>query len=537
MLPKTITIKAQVVDLTFPRVLIFHLSFFYVYPLTEIYPVEKCKFLQLESVIPDVKSVNEKLDKKSIGKWNRIEKSNKSLILYYGSYKYLLPFVTFDISEFPTSSIRISLNFSVNSDFSDFEKDRIVAIRIIKKISEFNKRKINWKCIVDSQKFAQSENEGNVIYAENEEMKDRIDYLRKVTSFYIKADIISEEQLNKYAIFTSRKLTEFLSERKGINTYLIENRDHQLITINSSVFVFKKHVSEESARNWLDKKRLISISKLSFTRKNSLKYPNVKYQFFIESYDTVSEYLENLLEDVDGYKIAIIEHQNSFYTAVPIFIPYKRRAFGDREDVIGIDKNSYWTLDNSLYMENSKIEFPFRIENIVSVSGNKLLTADGIVWSIENNTAIKIYEDVLKLTDGCFLTYTGELFSTTNKKLIDSSVENTWSFENTIIYKKNQKIIVLGNTILPTNKNWKTLTPSFGLTYEGKVFDLSKNREIDFQKQKLLQINEYEGNLFAWNKKYCFWRKLDNTIELLKGEISFIINENRFLDKSSESTC
>lgn len=559
LFPDSVTIIDQIVNFSIPTVIIFKLSvdkvLFYTYPLTRIYPLRAYKF---SSKLPKdwmalIKKTNEVVSKDILKDWDRIEKSSpQGVILWYENDKYYLPFTTFDVKEFPQSNITLSLNFISNSDFREFEFDRLVAVKMIQIIIFLNKCKTVWRCEVNAEKFKEIYDNivsftdtnilsnDNVMYVLDEDMKKRMEYLKNVDSVTSiqNSRIMLEKQINESQIYTSRKLSEI--EPSLIKTHLLVEKDHQYVTIDCNVYILKKHASELSAREWLSDTRLQALNKIVYSRNDMKAYPNTKYQFFISIYENLSDYLKELIEDVDGYKVSIIKHQKSFYVIIPIFIPYRPRLLnGDsNKNYIGmIKKNSYWTLENELFINEIKIDFPFKIE-ISSVVNNihhvSVLTSDGLVWLVDksNNPICIDVEPILKITSGydhiCLLSKLHNLFvfTTNNLTKIDCNVTNVWSFKKSSVYIKNNILTLWGEkTSLPlTIENWKTITPGFGLTYQGKVIDLEKNKELKFRKP-IIQISENKGTLFTLTKKSYFVVK-NEIVEEKKEAIKQIIDPN-----------
>jgi hypothetical protein len=560
LLPESVTVVNQIVNFEIPAILILHLStttgFFYVYPLTRLYPSKKYKF---SDNLPDdffstIKSVNEQLSADVLTGWDRIESSvirniPQGLVLCYKEYKFYLPFV-YD-SKFPQSFCKLSLNFRHKSDLIEFESDKLVSIKLMQLISYLNRNKISWTCEVDVEKFETFykqfvsslifDKDIRVIYVKDDEMKKKLEYLKK-NDYKGSVDnkiLLSEKQINEFSVYRTRELEK--DTRSKINTFLIIDKEHQCLTIDSNVYIVKKHKTEEDAKLWLDKSRLRSLLKTRFLKNDQKAYPNVKYQFYISTYDKISDYLAELLEDIDGYKISLIRYQKTIYSIIPIFIRYRRRSINDNssKNFVGIinNKDSYWTLENKLYIDSKKIKFPFRIEISSVVFGNDFvatLSTDGIVWLIRNNipTKIEVEAFIFKISvagDRLFLlSDTGDLFLVENGVTkIDDSVDNIWTVNNSILYEKQDQIWDTKQSIVNIpKKKWKTLLSDYGLTYNGDVIDLKTKRTI---KKKIFQITENNGILFGISKNGYFTLKKDGKIIETNTLVGQIVNSDLLL--------
>lgn len=578
-LPNSVTIHEQMIDFSTNIVVILKISspdIYYVYPLSGLKPLENITFFyNIENWFEQIEKANTELTPGSLTGWDKIEKSvvenfTRGLVLWYEGNKYFLPFITVSNGEdYPTSSIKMSLDFKQISLFREFEKDRLVAAKMMRGIILLNKRNVPWECKVDVKKFTDIYHEltsfsvdeifpETIIYALDEEMKRRIDYLKDIK--YVNDDnnteILCEQQMNELSVYTCRKLMEIKTTE--INSYLIDDKNHQCFIKNDNTYVVKKCSSEIDALKWLDKDRLHTLRKLTYERTEDVRYPSSKYQFFISSYKKFEDYENEFVEDIDGYKISLINYRHNVYIIIPIFVRYIKRKISNF-DVVGnivgvIGEGSYWNTENELYLDFSLIRFPSKIE-ISDVIKKKeyaaLVTVDGSLWIIYDHASpvlVNSPRNIFKLVGGStriwLLTEDDELFyvSTEEKSstsvMIDSSVSNVWAFNTSAVYgKTDNSILVWGSTKylenttspffdqpilskkLSIKKFWKIFLQKFALSYQGNVYDLSKNTllEIKFRKP-ILRIVESKGKLFALSKYLCFVRAGDGSINEIRSE-------------------
>jgi hypothetical protein len=525
--PNSVDVGYQVVDFSFPRVLIFKLAassaFFFVYPLTRIYPRKKPIFSKFPD---DVQTTNNEFQKDLLEGWDRIEKCviNKKvhgLILYYNEFKYFFPFVVFDTSEFPVSTTRLSLNFKKYSELREFEDDKFFVVKLINSLVFLNRNSVEWNCEVNEEMFTgfynrviNSEYDPTkelIIYCLDEEMKNRLEYLKKTYDVNVLkySNLLFDWQINKLQIYRSRKLVEL--EQPKITSYLITDKNQQCFTLHSNVYVLKKFSGESQARSWLDPIRLHALFRTTYTRSDQKAFPNISYQFYISIYDNIFDYTKETIEDIDGYKISIISHQNSFYVLIPIFIKYLERSIKDCAKLLS--STSYWTIENELVIDGSPVKFPFKIEIVSVVLESKfimVLERSGSVWLIKGDETPKLMEiePVFKITGQWLLSRKRNLYfldESFETEIVDSPVENVWSFEKSVIYKINNKIVVRAEKKfkVPYKEDWKNFVYTFGLTYQGLVINLVTREIVKFP-EKIIEISYKNEKLFAWNKTRSF---------------------------------
>jgi hypothetical protein len=599
MFPSSVHVISQVINFSQPAIISLELEKdgkeFFVYPLIKIQPLKnKCKFF---SDVPDLwfNKRNTELAEDFLKDWDLVEVSitenlPQGVVLYYGLYSYYLPHINFSTDSLPISKKKLSLNFVQNSKLREFESDKAVMFLLIRSIVFFGRNKTEWSIVVSPEEFTNLyqnllkkllDNEtinffkdilnvNNVLYVHDDEMKRRLNYIKSMDSSSLDGlfkGVQFEEQMNKLSMYTSRKLKDVL-QPLSIETYLMADKEHQCVCIEGNVYIVKKHRTELEARQWLDNDRLNAIKDTTFSRIDRIGYPNVKHQFYLALYRNLRDYIKELIEDVDGYKISLLQHINSIYVIIPIFIPYILRKSSYIQTNVNIvdvvtygERTLYWSIEDKLYDENNRgVASPTGISSIIlEEEYTAILTVHGGVWIGTKQTNLK---NIVKLVGGksiYALSNTNELYIAeaedynTFRHLL-SKVANVWSFERSAIFMMDETILVLGNNVNGRldNENsefiekltqsssinyrpWKTFVGNddlcFGLTYRGDVCGFGKNvpKQIKF-KIKVLQISLYEKKLYAWSKEEAYvWTK--EKIEKLPGKYVQIISDNIKLTK------
>lgn len=524
--PVSVGVEYQIIDFTIPKVVTMKMfaenGFFFVYPLTKVYPSKKYKFFDKfnENWKTEIKETNKKVTKSFLKDWDNIEISSinnivQGAVLYHGSVRYFLPFVPFVIGDFPNSRIKLSLNFEDNSSLREFENDKLTVVKLLDRLTRLNRQDKNWECVVDKNRL-EDFSDPYVIFVHDEDTKKRLEYLKNVKYYAdVNTKILTEKQINEFCLYSSKKTTELENVDK-INTYIITDKEHQLITVDSNVYILKRHSTEKDARDWLDNTRLYAIRNTSYHRNDIPSYPNNKFQFFVEVYETLSNYLNELLEDVDGYKISIVKHSKTFYIFIPVFIEYKKRIIENTntpENYVEIWNNdSYLTLD-TLVVDSVDLNFPSvrQIASMVKTTKSIfVLTRNGDVFvkTDAEFTFVRDLKDVIKIAGNDYyaycLTVDKTLYRIADRSpdVVTDNVDNVWAFDDALVYISNKNVTCSNHKIFKY-RDWKTILPNYGLTYRGIVFELETDEEIKFRK-KIIQISKNGNKLFAWNKSSYF---------------------------------
>jgi hypothetical protein len=564
MLPPDYIIDCQCVDFTIASVTLLKLDFgqieVYVYPLFSLSPIKQKKVF---SSIPadwfeKIEKTNSQIFADQLQNLDKVTYVPKEgVLLCYNGKSFFAPYV----KPSPTinmSKKQLSLRFGSN-DLREFENDKAVVMILINAIWFFEVNKIKWIVKINDELFlslynriidcltnrggqfnfhkllSEDENE-NVLYAQDADMKKRFLYIRNIefrvySNLFIPKRSFFTNQVTNLSIITTKVRD---ARRQKIYPYICTEKEHQVCVIDNSVFVFKKHPTKEAALQWLDKDRRLGC-RTSFFKYEPRRFPNVIPQvWYIQTYPSLLDYFNNFIVDVDGYKISLIQSDTSYFVIIPLYIPYISRHITGRranivDNIVGLGSNFYWTTSNEVwFFKPPKTTHSVQIAVIVdgpNIDKTILDTEGNVTFLSEPNTIV--LNDIIKICSGTLFVYAlslnGTLFTASQTdtpkspwKACLQKLTNVWCNENIIFgiddsylmtWIENVNLVQSSSRIfyydVPPQK-WKTLTSignlKFGLTYDGEVYQLKKLLlKLGFD-ENVIQIKVVEGNLIGWNK-------------------------------------
>lgn len=618
-----LTADAQIVDFNKSAIIALKLKIIttgkniFVYPLFLAQPLEKIKFFNNELLRHEdyVLNFSEKAIKENakillddLTYWTFIERCMlqklEGLILYYNTYRFFMPIDEAEVASryknLPYSLKRMSFAFSRSSILQEFEKDRAVVLILMKAMWYFKTNKINVNILVDEELFILVYNriietveitggqitfenlldDKNTLYVLNDEMETKLNYLQSLDNLRVYLDKFTP-RLHNVSLLTSRRFPEYT-----IRTFIDTNQNHQCFTFNRCVFVCKKFDTKSQAIDWLNYDRLQHIKSMTHFSRNEdstrmTVYPNVKHQRIVSIYNSLKDYENLWIEDIDGYKPCIILHEN-VYGLIPIFVPYKSRTITnitEEKNILSMSVDEtgicYWNLNNEVVFSNgSKYTHNTTIADVTRVrSYFILLDITNRIFKVfvEDKQAPKvIHDNVMKVVSRknhiCILTLGGDIKQANLDEFereqegdllenILKDVIDMWVVHDLVIAKLKKELYIWGSHDISTSLEpkifdavhfgsnvetceWKNFTGNtehvFGLANNVVyLFGISTTKIIDFP-MPIIQIRASTDNLFAWNKTKVFeWK--NGKIKSKKNEICDIIDHNHILTLETSS--